>query len=250
MRAMKSLKYLVPNGFTATSMLFGLASVVCSSSGQFELAAWMILWGVLLDKLDGSAARLLNASSEFGMQFDSFADFVIFGIAPAALFFFRLREPDLYPDGTGYYMTLFALGIYVVATSSRLARFNISEPPGGDQFFFGIPTTLVGAALASGYLTVVNYGYADSVLPYVPYFIVVFAFSMVSNIRLPKLKSRKNKFVHWFQVVNLVLVYAITPFQLFPEYLFILMIMYLAVGLTWALFNPVDTSDTPSESIA
>jgi len=231
-------------------MLFGLASVVCSSSGRFELAAWMILWGVLLDKLDGSAARLLNASSDFGVQFDSFADFVIFGIAPAALFFFRLRQPDLYPDGTGYILTLITLGVYVVATSSRLARFNISEPPGGDQFFFGIPTTLVGAAVASGYLTVVHYGYEMVVLPYAPYILFICAVSMVSNVRLPKLKSRKNKFVHWFQIINLVIVYLITPFQLFPEYLFVLMLGYLCIGLTWALFNPIDTSETPTESVA
>ncbi len=250
MRAMNSLKYLVPNGFTATSMLFGLASVVCSSSGQFELAAWMILWGVLLDKLDGSAARLLNASSEFGVQFDSFADFVIFGIAPAALFFFRLRQPDMYPDGTGYYLTLFVLGVYVVATSSRLARFNISEPPGGKDFFFGIPTTLVGAALASGYLTLLQYGDEATVLPYAPYCLLIMAISMVSNLRLPKLKGRKNKVVHWFQLVNIVIAYAITPFKLFPEYLFGLILIYLSVGLTWALFNPVDTSESPTESVA
>ena len=82
-RAMNSARYLVPNGCTATSMLFGLASVMCSAQGAFDLAAWMILWGVLLDKLDGVTARLMKATSEFG------ADFVVFGIAPGALIYFR-----------------------------------------------------------------------------------------------------------------------------------------------------------------
>ena len=82
-------KYFVPNAFTALSMLFGLASMTMSAAGNFQLAAWMILWGVLLDKLDGTAARLMHASSEFGVQFDSFADFVVFGIAPAGLFYFN-----------------------------------------------------------------------------------------------------------------------------------------------------------------
>ena len=75
---MDKLKYLVPNGFTAFSLLLGLASIVHSVNGHYELAAWMILWGVLLDKLDGTAARIMNASSPFGAQLDSFADFVSF----------------------------------------------------------------------------------------------------------------------------------------------------------------------------
>jgi CDP-diacylglycerol--serine O-phosphatidyltransferase len=65
----------VPNGFTALSLLLGLGSVVKSAEGDFRLAAWMIPWGVLLDKLDGSAARLLDATSKFGVELDSFADF-------------------------------------------------------------------------------------------------------------------------------------------------------------------------------
>ena len=86
---MKTLRYIVPNSFTALSLVFGLVSIVASSSGNYQLASWLILWGVLLDKLDGASARLLNASSEFGVQFDSFADFVVFGIAPASLIYNR-----------------------------------------------------------------------------------------------------------------------------------------------------------------
>ena len=75
---MNKLKYLVPNSLTAFSMLLGLISTYYSTQGHYDLAAWMILWGVLLDKLDGTSARLLNASSKFGAELDSFADFVTF----------------------------------------------------------------------------------------------------------------------------------------------------------------------------
>ena len=75
----KQSRYIVPNGFTALSMLFGFASIAASAEGSYVIAAWMIVWGVLLDKLDGTAARLLDACSDFGMEFDSFADFVVFG---------------------------------------------------------------------------------------------------------------------------------------------------------------------------
>ena len=92
---MDKLKYLIPNSCTAFSLVLGLASIVNSMHGNLEMAAWMILWGVLLDKLDGTFARLLNASSPFGAQLDSFADFVSFGMAPAALFYFGFMENDV-----------------------------------------------------------------------------------------------------------------------------------------------------------
>ena len=93
------LKYLIPKSFTAFSMILGLASIYNSTQGQYDLAAWMIVWGVLLDKLDGTSARLFNASSDLGAELDSFADFVSFGLAVAALMFFSLREMSLVHPG-------------------------------------------------------------------------------------------------------------------------------------------------------
>lgn len=235
---MVALKYAVPNGFTALSMLFGLASVAVSAAGDFTLAAWMILWGVLLDKLDGTAARLLDATSEFGVQFDSFADFVVFGIAPAGLFYFRCSTLPAFDDGIGRVGLFVALGCYVVATSGRLARFNISSPPGGDKVFYGIPTTFCGAVLALSYLTWDKYGLDADLLTFAPLALVGAAMAMVSNIRLPKLKGRGNRALHWFQIANIAAVYALAPFKLMPEYMLLLCVLYLTVGGTWAAFNP------------
>ena len=78
---------LVPNLFTATSAVFGMVSMWMSVEGNFEWAAWFIFWCVLLDKADGTAARLLKGSSRFGMEFDSMADLVSFGLAPAVMVF-------------------------------------------------------------------------------------------------------------------------------------------------------------------
>ena len=89
---MNRVKYLIPNSITASSMLMGLASIYLAAREDFVMAAWLILWGVLLDKLDGTMARLLDACSEFGVQFDSFADFVVFGIAPASLIYFLMAN--------------------------------------------------------------------------------------------------------------------------------------------------------------
>ncbi|HSN98552.1 MAG TPA: CDP-alcohol phosphatidyltransferase family protein, partial [Candidatus Nanopelagicales bacterium] len=147
---MPPLRYFVPNSFTAASLLLGLASVTMSAQGNFRLAAWMILWGVLLDKVDGSAARLLKATSRFGVEFDSFADFVSFGVAPAALVHYRLLALGPLP-GALRAALMAAAGLYVVALAVRLARFNITT--GDESVFQGIPGTLMGALLATGYLT-------------------------------------------------------------------------------------------------
>lgn len=238
------LKYLIPNGFTASSMAIGVASAYLSTQGEFNLAAWMITWGVLLDKLDGSAARLFNASSEFGVQFDSFADFVIFGIAPASLFYHWLGASK------GAYPILSAVVacLYVVFTATRLALFNISSPPGSDRYFFGLPTTLSGATLSTFYLSTqiyapdyfkVNQMSATTQLALIITLIVA-AFLMVSRFVLPKLKPRQNKLINLFQFVNIGLVYLMSPFQLYPEYLFVLCLIYLTVGSAAGLIYGIE----------
>jgi CDP-diacylglycerol--serine O-phosphatidyltransferase len=237
-------KYFLPNGFTALSMLCGLFSMTVSATGNFELAAWLILWGVLLDKLDGTAARLVKASSAFGVQFDSFADFVVFGIAPAALFYFKLAPTG--DEGNRKLLLLAACGIFVVATATRLARFNVSNPPGGDRIFYGIPTTLVGAFLASSFLTLDKYELMKpELLRMYPGILVVCGVAMVSNIRLPKLKPRKNKLFNLFQAVNIIAVYACAAARILPEYMLGLVFVYVAVGCTWAFLNPPEIEGQP-----
>ena len=236
-------KYFVPNGFTALSMLFGLASIGVAAAGNFELAAWMILWGVLLDKLDGTTARLFNASSEFGMQYDSFADFVVFGIAPASLCYFSLVDTPTFQAGAERAILIMAVGIYVVCTSARLARFNISEPPGGDRIFYGIPTTLCGAFVGSAFLTWQKYDLPDTMLRSFPAILLICGILMVSNIRLPKLKPRKNKLINLFQGINIIGVYTFAAMRLFPEYLLVLVFFYVAIGVGWLWMNPPTFDD-------
>lgn len=239
-------KYLVPNAFTALSMLFGLASMVTSATGNYTLAAWMVLWGVLLDKLDGTSARLFNASSDFGMEFDSFADFVVFGIAPAALVFFKLNS--VMGENRKLFL-LMACGIFVVATAMRLCRFNISDPPGGDKIFYGIPTTLCGAFVASAYLTWEKYLSAHpDFLRVLPAALIVCGVAMVSSIKLPKLKPRKNKAFNLFQVANIVAVYSCTAMMLLPEYMFGLLLCYIGIGATWAFLNPPEIPEEAGDA--
>ena len=221
------LRYLVPNSFTALSMLFGAYAIALASDGQFQLASWLVLWGVLLDKLDGTAARLCHATSEFGVQYDSFADFVVFGLAPAAILFFALGRTS---SGELNLLPTIVAALLIVANSARLARFNVSDtdPPG---VFVGIPTTLIGALLASSYLVSQKFGTLELWNQWAPFLWMFGAAAMVSNIRLPKLAVRKNRFVNVFQFANVAAIYVITPFMIYPEYHFALCLLYLVCGI-------------------
>jgi CDP-diacylglycerol---serine O-phosphatidyltransferase len=242
---MNRLKYLVPNGCTALSMLLGLASVYNSIHGNFEIAAWMILWGVLLDKLDGSFARLLDASSDFGAEFDSFADFVSFGIAPAFLLLFALDGNSMVHHG----WLLASTGVFVVAVSARLARFNVSEPPLAKKIFYGIPTTLMGAILSSGYLAWHKFGLPEELMAPAPFLLLMGAFAMVSNIRLPKLRVRRNMALNVFQIGMVLFAYIAAPLKLFPEVLLCQSLFYTVVGVVWCALRPEGPGGVEGDSL-
>jgi CDP-diacylglycerol--serine O-phosphatidyltransferase len=239
-------KYFVPNACTALSMLCGLGSVAASVDHQYALAAWMILWGVLLDKLDGTFARLLRATSGFGVQFDSFADFVVFGFAPAGLVYFRLQDAAAW-QGVYHYLLLACCGLFVVAVAGRLARFNISEPPMGDRYFYGIPTTLCGGTLALLYLTIEHQKLGESWVAPFPFYLLIAGVLMISSLRLPKLKARRNLPLNVFQFGNVLAAYVLGAMRLCPEYLLGLAVTYLVVGVGWCLLFPPHEADADSD---
>lgn len=219
-----------------------------SAGGDFRLAAWMILWGVLLDKLDGSAARLLGATSKFGVEFDSFADFVVFGIAPAALVYFRLLATG---EFAGWQRTAIMIvsGLYALCLAIRLARFNVMT--GGESVFFGMPGTLMGAILGSAYLTWDKYHLPQGLLHYAPGALLAGAVLMISTVRLPKLKLRKNKVMNALTIANVGLVYVFGPLMLFPEYLLGCALLYAVGGVLYCLVRPeAEASSLPEQAPA
>ena len=130
-------RYAVPNAVTIGNMFCGFLAIMYSSSGRFDKAVIAVLIAILLDGLDGRVARRLNATSKFGIEFDSFSDVVSFGIAPAVMMYhwaFHLRA-----DEFGIAVTFF----YALCAASRLARFNISVE--NLKSFTGLPTP--GAAV-------------------------------------------------------------------------------------------------------
>lgn len=139
-------RHFVPNALTLGNMFCGFLCIIYASSGRFEKAIAAIAVAILLDGLDGRVARRLNATSKFGIEFDSFSDLVSFGIAPAILIYnwaFRLLADEF---------GVFVCFLYALCAASRLAKFNISEP--NVKGFIGMPTPgAAGLVAASVYLS-------------------------------------------------------------------------------------------------
>ncbi len=233
---MSILRYTVPNSFTALSLLLGVFSIVTTQLGNLELAGWIIVWCGLLDVLDGLAARALKATSSFGAEFDSMADLVSFGVAPAILMLnagMQIGGVELFSGQ--FWVLLVACGVFVLCGAMRLARFNLTsdQPTGG--WFVGIPITAVGGGLVSS-MVIVMTRHQDIVesMPlhlYLPVVMFVFAIMMVSRVRFPKATLRKNNFINAFQVVNIALVYYCGIFRTWPEYLLGMGVFMLVAGI-------------------
>ena len=114
-------RYIVPNLVTVGNMFCGFLAIMYGSSGRYKQAVFCIFLAIILDGLDGRVARRLNATSKFGVEFDSFSDLISFGIAPAVMLYHWAFHPVADEFG------VFVAFIYVLCAVSRLARFNISS---------------------------------------------------------------------------------------------------------------------------
>ena len=176
--------YLLPSLFTLGNMFCGYACVVYAMRGEYQTAAPFIGFAIALDMLDGRIARLTGTESAFGLEFDSLADVISFGIAPAILSF----AWGLSPLGRLGWAAGF---VFVTAAAMRLARFNIQSGSGGDKrYFVGMPSPAAAAIpAATVYAYPVGlYDYREA-LPALA-MVLVPALLMVSTIRF---RSFKNK---------------------------------------------------------
>jgi CDP-diacylglycerol---serine O-phosphatidyltransferase len=258
------LRYLAPNLVTSVGMLFGLASIVASFEHRLADAGWLIIWAVLLDRVDGFVARLLRATSPFGVQMDSFADALNFGVAPAVLVYCTLDAvPELgLHHGAGRMLLLGAGGLWVLANVFRLAKFNvIAEEPGHHPVFYGVPTTLAAGTLVIGYLVLLRYtplgvttGQAalivgpkllgegmtlpNSIWGYIPAAMLVGSFLMASNLPIPKLGRLPSRPLTAFVVGNALAGFVCGFARVLPEYMALMPTTWLLVSLVWGQLSP------------
>jgi CDP-diacylglycerol--serine O-phosphatidyltransferase len=178
--------YLLPSLLTMGNMFCGYACVVYAMRGEYETAAPFIGFAVILDMLDGRIARMTGTTSAFGVEFDSLADVISFGVAPAILSF----AWGLSPLGRLGWAAGF---LFVAAAAMRLARFNIQSGGGDKRYFVGLPSP-AAAAIPASTVYAWPYGLYDyrAALPAIA-MVIVPAALMVSTIRFRSFKTLESQ---------------------------------------------------------
>ncbi len=247
-------RYLVPNGLTALNLCFGVVAAFLAIGGSYYSAGWFILLAVCFDRLDGASARALGATSRFGVEFDSLADLVSFGVAPAILVYAALTsDPALGFDGGWRRILLYgSCGFYVLCAAFRLARFNVFAGADGSNIYFGLPSPASASTVVALLMTLLKYGPAAtgwsadikllgdlsvgaglrSWFPVVPFLVGVL---MVSTLRVPKMqpgKSAKGLYLG----VNMALIYLCVLLRVFPEYLAFMALQVVVVSFSFHFF--------------
>lgn len=193
-RAKKSLRTLVPNTVTMLNFLCGTIAAVVAAFGQYHLAVLLILFGILLDALDGTLARKLNVFSKWGSKFDSKADVMSFGIAPAVVIF-RLVTNYAMPQSI---IAGFILGIaYFAAVYYRLNRFDKSG--GHSLYFTGLPSPIGSAIVILAAIS----EYLSSIYTFAPIVIIVCVL-MVSRIPYMHNIASKKTFLRYLRIPTLI----------------------------------------------
>lgn len=256
---MQKARYLPPNLITGASIVFGLISIGVAHRGDWRLAGWLIIYAVLSDRLDGLVARRLRATSELGVQLDSFADFLNFGVAPAFLMYGFLTSPEMvdgpmqlpYDQGLARVYLIAACIVWVLAAVFRLARFNVAadkEIP--TRLYFGVPTTLAGGLLVTWFLAFLKYSepgrtfggpklLGESVTTprgvwlAIPAAMMVGAFLMVSSLRMLKIAAAESKAITIFLLVCVASGYVLGFAQMMPEYLVWMPTAWISIFLVW-----------------
>ena len=173
--------YLLPNLLTTAAFFAGFYAIVAAMKGYFEIAAIAIFIAMLADGLDGRVARLMNAQSPFGAQYDSLSDMAAFGIAPALVVY----SWSLVSLGKLGWIAAF---LYAAATALRLARFNIQVTD--KQYFCGLPSPAAAGLIASSVWVGSSYNWVGADLAWVfALLTVVLAALMVSGVSYYSFKN-------------------------------------------------------------
>ena len=224
------LIYILPNLFTASSVFLAIISIISTINGNFSAAIFYIILSLIFDGLDGRVARLTHATSKFGVEFDSLADIVAFGVAPAILFYCTIGQ------SFGKVGSLVA-ALYVVFGAIRLARFNVTTGTYEPSVFIGlpIPTAAIMTAFWIGIYLQYDLPKACGVL----YIFGVLSLSllMVSNIRFPSFKKIDFKKAN-FKKALVVLIVIFSILYLYPlEFAAFLISAYVIYGLARTAIN-------------
>ena len=228
--------FVLPNLFTTSNIFCGFYAIMLASGdpgpSQFFLASLAIFFGVFFDMVDGRVARLTKTQSEFGVQLDSLADVVTFGLAPAIIAYkWGLSQLGL--------LGVLVAFLYLTCGMLRLARFNVlaTHSSGSKKYFMGLPIPLAAGVLVAILMAhQTTYGSLVTRQGYVVLLVLALSFLMVSTIRYRSFKDFKpsKKSLSVLAVLVAVFVGLAITLQT-PFALFIYFVAYIAMGLIEAV---------------
>lgn len=222
--------YLVPNLITTASMLSAFFAITTSSAGDFYKASLAVFLSAILDGMDGRAARMLGAQSPFGEQYDSLADMVAFGLAPAVLV---------------YHFTLYELGrfgmacafVFVACAAFRLARFNVQIGTVDKKYFIGLASPLAAILVTSSVMVAKDHGgeLAATTLSIIcAVWTVICGLLMVSNVRYYSFKEFDRQKVPFVTLIAGVLIMGAMLYDI-PVGILAIGVVYAVSGF-WTTF--------------
>ena len=221
---------------TTAGMFSGFYAIVAAMDERFEAAAVAIFIAMVLDGLDGRVARLTNTQSEFGVQYDSLADMVSFGLAPA-LVVYEWSLKFMVSVGWAKFGWLAAF-IYAASAALRLARFNSQVATAEKAYFRGLPSPSAAGVLAGLVWAATDFGLTGESMVYVAFLLTVsMGLLMVSNIRYYSFKefNFKNR-VPFVAILIVMLVYAFASIDP-PKVLFFGFLIYAIFGIVYTLLG-------------
>ena len=195
--------YLIPSMFTAGNIMCGFFSIVSTFNGDYVQAAMFIIFAHLLDGVDGYAARLTKTTSQFGVEFDSLADVVSFGVAPAILVYFWA----LVPWGNWGWL---AACTYVVCGALRLSRFNVQARNLSKGHFVGLPIPAAAEMITSTVFLYYYLGGEGAPNKRITLLLIIYGLAalMVSGFQYLSLKNTdlRKRFPIWTLVFCIILI--------------------------------------------
>ncbi|MDL2285295.1 CDP-diacylglycerol--serine O-phosphatidyltransferase [Desulfovibrio sp. OttesenSCG-928-F07] len=224
--------YILPNMATAGSVFVAFLGILWAVNGAYTHCALAILGSALLDGMDGKIARLTNTASDFGVQMDSLADAVAFGVTPGIMVY--LWQLQRIGDQVGLAVSF----LFIICGILRLARFNVMTGSISKKFFIGLPIPAAACALAA--LVLFHQLLPAKLQQYLPWVTLgltfVLALLMVSTIRYFSFKEfgfvRERPF-RWLVISILLFGVLVTRPRIFG---FSFFVGYLISGPIYTLF--------------
>ena len=228
-----SLKKHIPNAITCCNLFSGCLACAMAYSGDYKLAMAFIVLGAVFDFFDGMVARLLRVSSPLGVQMDSLADDITFGVAPATIVFVFMKNELYYPSYLGVVSEILPYTAFLIAVFSacRLAKFNIDKRQ--TTTFIGLPTpanALFWSSLITGagdWIYALNAGWF-----FLLALIMIFSFFLISEIPMFSMKfknlswnSNKTRYIFLLVSIPMLVLGYLAPLAIISWYLILSIVL-------------------------